>query len=548
MDSIHRLIELDAVARLKDRDPQLFSDEVDKRQAIMQRLGWTDLATAATGRLTLVTKLAEAVRSEGATDLVLLGMGGSSLAPLVLERIIGSAPGMPRLHVVDTTCPATVVRLMNELDRKTTYFIVSSKSGTTIEPMSLYSIFRFWMEEELERPDAGKHFIVITDPGTPLEKMRQKEVMRVALSAPATVGGRFSALSMFGLAPAALMGIDLNSLIAAAKQMEDSCHRSPRDDNPAAQLAAWMGDAHATGRDKLTLVCSPQYRAFGLWVEQLVAESTGKQGVGIVPVIEYEPAIPSGYGDDRMVVILRRSDDHELGSFATQISAEHPTMEYLLDDPLGIGAEFVRWEHAVALVGVVLGINPFDEPNVAEAKAITTDVLQGVATVPPAVTDIMDIWVAYAGGLGGHVAPATLEQAVRPLTAEIDQNGYIAILVYLDEIEEFMEPLRSAAATLSKSSGHAVCLEVGPRYLHSTGQLHKGGPNTGSFLVITARDRTDTAIPGQDFSLSRLYRSQAEGDLTTLATHDRHVMRLDMPESTPEGVQAIADAIARAAS
>jgi glucose-6-phosphate isomerase len=547
MDSIHRLMEADAVTRLKEREAQLFSGDVDKRQAIMQRLGWTDLACAASGRLALVTNLAEAIRSEGATDVVLLGMGGSSLAPLVMERVIGSQPGAPRFHVVDTTCPATVNKLLSELDRSTTYFIVSSKSGTTIEPLSLYAIFRTWMEEWLERPAAGQHFVAITDPGTPLEKMRQKEVMRVALSAPPTVGGRFSALSMFGLAPAALMGIDLETMIATAKGMEDACHESS-ESNPAAQLAAWMGDAVEAGRDKLTLVCSPEYRAFGLWVEQLVAESTGKQGVGIVPVIEHAPTTPSGYGPDRMVVVLRRTDDHELERFITQVAAEHPTMEYLLDDPLGIGAEFVRWEHAVALVGVLLGINPFDEPNVAEAKAITTEVLDGTAMVPPAVADIADTWVTYAGGFAGHTAPTNTGEALKPVGRELEDGDYVAILAYLDEDEALISPLRDAASALSKASGHAVCVEIGPRYLHSTGQLHKGGPNQGVFLVLTARDRDDIEIPGQEFSLARLFRSQAEGDLTTLAKHERRVMRLDLPESSPEGIATVAAAIAQAAS
>jgi glucose-6-phosphate isomerase len=545
MESMQRLMELDAIARLKERDPQLFSDDVDSRQSIMQRLGWTDLAEAASGRLPLVTNLANAIRDEGGTDVVLLGMGGSSLAPLVLSRVIGSRDDMPSFHVVDTTSPATVTRLMNELDRSSTYFMVSSKSGTTIEPMSLYAIFRLWMEDELERPEAGKHFIAVTDPGTPLEKMRQKEVMRVALSAPATVGGRFSALSMFGLAPAALMGIDLETLVASAQEMESECHRAA-EDNPAAQLAAWMGDAYESGRDKLTLVTSPEYQSFGLWVEQLVAESTGKEGKGLVPVIEYAPGKPSGYGDDRMVVVLRRSNDKELESFATQVAAGQPTMEYLLDDPLGVGAEFVRWEHAVALVGVLLGINPFDEPNVSEAKATTTAVLEGTAQVPPAIADVGDTWVTYAGGFGGHPAPTTLADAVKPLSSELANGDYVAVLAYLDERDAYFGPLAEAVAALSKNTGHAVCLEVGPRYLHSTGQLHKGGPDTGVFLVITARDRTDTAIPGKDFSLAQLFRSQAEGDLTTLAAHGRRVIRLDLPETTKDGIETVARALSEA--
>lgn len=544
MDALRRLVEENAVDRLKERDPLLFSAEVDMRQKVMQRLGWTDLATTATGRLPLVTSTASSLIAEGATDVVLLGMGGSSLASIAMERIVGSAPGHPRLHVVDTTCPATVTALLGSLRRESTFFIVASKSGTTIEPLSLYAIFRAWMEEELERPAAGKHFIAITDPGTPLEKMRQKEVMRVALSAPATVGGRYSALSMFGLAPAAIMGFDLEEFIRRAHEMEVSCGARV-DHNPAAALAAFMADAHAEGRDKLTLVCSESLRPFALWVEQLVAESTGKQGIGVVPVIEYEPTVPSGYGADRMVIVMRTLDDMALSAFSTQTAAVVPLTEFVLDDPLAIGAEFVRWEYATALLGHLLGINPFDEPNVAEAKDTTSRVLAGTASVPPASTDIAGVWATYAGELAGQPKPADLTAALSPFFTSMRFGDYGAVLAYLPEEEVLLGPWRSAIARASKSTGRPICLELGPRYLHSTGQLHKGGPNTGVFLVLTARDRTDVAVPGKPFSLAQLFRAQAEGDLATLAAHDRRVMRLDVPSSSMATV--VAEAFAAAA-
>lgn len=543
MDSMQRLIQLDAVTRLVDRDPQLFSEEIDLRQPIMQRLGWTDLSEKAANRTPLVTNLASAVWEEGATDIVLLGMGGSSLAALVLERVIGRAPDAPRLHVLDTTSPSTIAGLLGSLDRKGAYFLLSSKSGSTVEPLSLYAIFRAWMEEELERAVAGRHFVVITDPGSPLEKLKTKDFMRLALAAPPTVGGRFSALSVFGLAPAALIGIDLPRLTAMAHAMETECHGNA-DENPAALLAAFIGDAYAAGRDKLTLVTSEAYSAFGLWVEQLVAESTGKRGVGVVPVLDYEPTTPTGYGDDRAVVVLRRSNDAGLASFAANARAEgHPVLEHLLDDPYCIGAEFVRWEHAIALVGVLLGINPFDEPNVAEAKATTDAVLRGVADVPPAIADIDGIWPTYAGALAGAAAPSDLVTALAPLGAALRPHDYLAVLAYLPEASPGLAALRHALESVSSAMGVAACLEIGPRYLHSTGQLHKGGPDTGVFLVITTRDRTNVAIPGQKFSLAQLYRAQAEGDLTTLATHGRRVMRLDLPGEDAEMTKRVAEAL-----
>lgn len=543
MDSLTRLAEANAVQRLVDRDPTLFSSDVDLRQPIMQRLGWTDLADKAEGRLTLVENLAVSIADEGATDIVLLGMGGSSLAPLVLERVIGSAPGAPRLHVVDTTSPTAVQALRETLERRSTYFLLSSKSGTTIEPLSLYAIFRAWMEEELDRPSAGKHFIAITDPGTPLEKMRAREIMRVALAAPPTVGGRFSALTVFGLTPAAMIGIDVRGLVARARVMEDACH-SPAKDNPAAALAAWIADTHASGRDKLTLATSARYEAFGLWVEQLVAESTGKKGIGVVPVLDYDPTTPTGYGDDRALVVLRESGDSELAQFALAALAEgHAVHELILDDPLGIGAEFVRWEHAIALLGHLMGINPFDEPDVSQAKAATSAVLAGTAQVPPASGDIFGVWPTYAGAFDGASMPGDLVTALAPLAASIALGDYLAVLAYLPPDSPALPQLRSALETISARLKVATCLETGPRYLHSTGQLHKGGPDIGVFLVITTREKANMSVPGQKFSLAQLFRAQAEGDLVTLAANGKRVMRVDLPGDDPETLTALAQAL-----
>lgn len=547
MDSLARLIEANAIQRLVDRDPTLFSNDVDLRQPIMQRLGWTDLADKAEGRFTLVENLATAIAEEGATDIVLLGMGGSSLAPYVLERVIGSAPGAPRLHVLDTTSPTAVAALRDSLERAGTYFLLSSKSGTTIEPLSLYAIFRAWMEEEFERPTAGKHFIAITDPGTPLEKMRAKEIMRVALAAPPTVGGRFSALTVFGLAPAAMIGIDVRALAAHAREMELACHSTIAEENPAAELAAWIADAHAAGRDKLTLATSARFEAFGLWVEQLVAESTGKHDTGVVPVLDYEPTVPTGFGTDRALVVLRESADDTLARFASAARTEgHLVLELTLDDPLGIGAEFVRWEHAVALVGHLMGINPFDEPDVGEAKAATSAVLDGSAQVPAAVADIDGVWVTYAGPLAGAAAPADLTTALAPLAASVRPGDYLTVLAYLPAESPSSAAMRHALELVSGRLRVAACFETGPRYLHSTGQLHKGGPDTGVFLIVTTREHANLAVPGSHFSLAELYRAQAEGDLVTLAARGRRVMRLDLPGEDPATLKRVAEALVEA--
>ncbi|MBE0476226.1 MAG: glucose-6-phosphate isomerase [Coriobacteriia bacterium] len=543
MASIERLVEADAVRRLRERDPSLFTTDIDQKVAVAQRLGWTDLAEKAPSRLPLLTSLAGQLEAEGARDVVLLGMGGSSLAPLVFSRVLGSAPGHPALHVLDTSSPTQLSELLARLDAGTTFFILASKSGTTTEPLSLYAVFRQWADAELGRLAAGKRFLVITDPGTPLEKRRSREGMRVTVTAPSAVGGRFSALSVFGLLPAALIGVDLETVVRRAHAMEQACAR-PAEDNPGAALAAWMVDAAEAGRDKLTLVAPQRLAPFGLWAEQLVAESLGKHGKGIVPVPE-SPRTPTGYGQDRAVVVLRTADDTETDAWAHAVAAETPVLQLILGDVLDVGAEFVRWENGVALAGFLLGVNPFDEPNVAEAKKATEAVLADGTDVPQALADLGGVWVTYAGDLDPPAdgAPGALDDAVRPLAGSLALGDYFAMLAYLPEDERYLAPLRNALAAVSAATGHATVLDLGPRYLHSSGQLHKGGPDTGVFLLLTVRDRDDVSIPGQRYTLAALHRAQAEGDLVALAAHGRRVLRLDLPFLDQEIIAAVANAL-----
>ncbi|MCX8006698.1 MAG: glucose-6-phosphate isomerase [Coriobacteriia bacterium] len=546
MGSLDRLIEADAIGRLLARDASLFTDDVDTRIAIGQRLGWLDLASKASARFPLLKNLADALRQEGATDVVLLGMGGSSLAPLVLARVLGNAPGHPRLHVLDSTSPIAVSAMLQTLDPASTFVIVASKSGTTVEPLALYAIFRAWLDDALGRPAAGRRLIVITDPGSPLEKLRQKETMRLTLSAPPTVGGRYSALSLFGLAPAALIGIDVEGLVGRAAAMESACRNEPRH-NPAALLAAWMADGLDAGRDKLTIVTSPALRPFGLWVEQLVAESLGKQGTGIVPVLATAPPDPDVLGADRLVAVVRLRDDAITQRWSSEAAAAADITEVMLGDGLDLGAEFVRWEYATALTGFLIGVNPFDEPNVAEAKRATSDILAGRSAAPRACCDLDGTWVTFAGA--AHTpesVPATRVEALRAWLAHAGQGDYLALLVYAPDDPAYREPLERAAQDLEQATRLPVCLETGPRYLHSTGQLHKGGPNTGVFLLVTSRDRTDFLVPGERYTLAALHRAQAEGDLVTLAARDRRVVRIDLPTGSPDAFASLAADIAAA--
>jgi glucose-6-phosphate isomerase len=548
--ALERLAEADAVTRLRERDASLFALDIDQRIPIGHRLGWTDLASKAPARLPLLDGLAEALRAEGATDVILLGMGGSSLAPYVMSAVIGSASGFPRLHVLDTTSPVGVSETLDELDPQTTFVLISSKSGTTIEPLSLYAVVRAWLEASgMSHPEAGRRCIVITDPGSALEKLRQRDVMRLALAAPVTVGGRYSALSMFGLAPAALIGIHLPSLIARAQAMEHAC-AYPLEVNPGALLGAWIADAWEAGQDKLTVVCSDALRPLGLWIEQLVAESLGKDGTGVVPVIEYAPSSPPGYADDRAVVVLRFKDDAPLAAWSHEIAASHPVFELTATDVFDIGAEFVRWEYAIALAGFLLGVNPFDELAVTEAKEATATILDGDAEqVPHAIADFDGTWVTYAGALDPPLSmPTSRTGALRDAVRSLGPEDHLAVLAYIADDESRVVPLRDACSVIARATGRAAGLQLGPRYLHSTGQLHKAGPDNGVFVLVTARDRTDVKVPGRPFTLGQLHRAQAEGDLVTLARHGRRIVRLDLPDSDPATLAALAGDLTIAAS
>lgn len=546
-DAMRHLRDAHAIDRLWARDATLFSNDPTVQAIVADRLGWLGLASAEDPMGAGIRGLAASARQAGVTDLVLLGMGGSSLAPLVISRILASGPEHPHLHVLDTTAPATILRVLEELDAAHTWVMVSSKSGTTIEPLSLYAVFCDWLEARLVAEPVGRHFVAVTDPDTPLAVLAAQKGFRAVISAQSDVGGRYSALTPFGLAPAAVIGADTAAMLASARKMERLC-RTEAELNPGAHLAAFVVDNAVARRDKLTLVSSPKLEPFGLWVEQLIAESTGKQGTGIVPVLETSPSIPTGLSPDRAVVVLRFEDDDLRASWADVARDEgSPVYEIVIAEASEIGGEFVRWEVATALVGVLLRIDPFDEPNVAEAKAATSAILDGRKRAPAPAFSVDDIAVTYGGPLKPPAGPPALAEALDPLLDSLKPGDYLAMLVYLPESDALFEPLRMAAKTVSFATQHAVCLELGPRYLHSTGQLHKGGPDEGAFLMITAHASADLAIPGKRFDMATLWRAQAEGDLATLTAHRRRVVRLDLPSIDVDVVRGLADTLSAVA-
>lgn len=525
----------DVVSRIVARDGSLFSDDPADAAEATAFMGWTDLASRVEGELPAIESLAADAKAEGLTDVVLLGMGGSSLAALVMGSLL---PGDgTRLHVLDTTSPVTVTATMKATDPATTLYIVASKSGGTVEPNALYAIFRAHADAVLGREPAGRRFVAITDPGSALERLAADDGMRGCILAPPSVGGRYSALTVFGLVPAALLGADMRRLATYALTAETEI----RESGEPPLLAHLMAAGHAAGRDKLTVVAPERLRVFGLWVEQLVAESLGKMGRGIVPVVDAADRPRDARGDEVLAVLGADTPGLRVPA------GPAPRLDFAIDDPYALGAWFVTWEYAVALAGVALRVNAFVQPNVAEAKAATNAVLDGSLQAPAPDTVDGTIALTFAGGLVAREA-ATTESALAQALESLGVGDYLAVLAYLPDDESIVAPLREATGAVGAIRGRAACFELGPRYLHSTGQLHKGGPNNGVFIVVTTRDERDIQIPAWPFSLGRLHRAQAEGDLVTLAAHGRRVLHVDLPDALPGTVQALARLMTAAAA
>ncbi len=546
MPIIDQLERADAVARLWAKDPSLFTTDDAGARRIEDRLGWLGLAGSTGPVIEEADSLGRDMQAGGIRDVLLLGMGGSSLAPLVLTRILPARDGAPRLTVLDTSSPEAVAEVRERVDPASCACIVASKSGGTIEPNSLYRVFREWIEGAVDEDEVGERFIAITDPGSPLERLARDDGFRRVFTTPSDVGGRYSALTAFGLAPATICGVDTSAVAERAVRMEQEC-RKPEAVNPGAHLAAWMMSAYHSGRDKLTLAASDRLRPLGLWIEQLIAESTGKSGRGLVPIIEQEPDPDADYGSDRMLAVLRLADDDGMERLATAERGPLPCIDLVLDDVYDLGAEFVRWEAATALLGHLMGIDPFDEPNVTEAKQKTASLLDGEIAAPEPSVQVDGFAVTYATPLGEPDTPDTLAAALAAHVGSLAPSDYLAVLAYLPEDEDLLGPLRSAVLDVSRATMRAATLQLGPRYLHSTGQLHKGGADRGVFIVVTAAEGPDVPVRGESYTLRRLIRAQADGDMVTLASHGRRVAGVEMPEASSEHVRRLAEALRLAA-
>jgi glucose-6-phosphate isomerase len=526
--------------RLWDREGSLWAASGKAPEDVAAWLGWLALPQAMSERVTELEHLARDVRADGYGRVAVLGMGGSSLAPELFARVFGwaggpagngaaSADGL-ELRILDSTHPDVVRGFRSWASEQRTLFCVSSKSGTTTEP----NAYQAAMGEIAPALD----FLAITDPDTALAELARAQEFRAIVTAPPDVGGRYSALTVFGLVPAVLNGVDVGALLSRARAMVDACRTADAAANPGLALGALLGEAALAGRDKLTFLTSPRLAAFGDWAEQLIAESTGKAGTGIVPIVGEAPMAAEAYPDDRCFVLLTLAGDTdpEVHALADALEAlGHPVERTVLADPLDVGAEFVRWEIATAVAGIVLGIDPFDQPNVQESKDATRELLEayrsrGALPQPmPLVSEPGIAASADPAALGD--TPVTVDGAVDQLLGLVEGGrDYVALLAYVPPDRDVEGRLQRIRHRIGQRTGAATTLGFGPRFLHSTGQLHKGGPDAGVFLQITAEPSKDLPIPGWEETFGTLIAAQALGDLVSLQRRGRRALRLHLDD------------------
>ena len=519
--AVASLVERDAVRRVWDADHTLWKPDPTE---IADRLGWLTLPADMRAHADALRAFADEVRGMGVDDVVLLGMGGSSLGAEALRTVFGETSARPRLTVLDTTVPEWIAAARDAIDVRRALFLVSSKSGGTLETLTGYRCFRKLADDALGSADAGRRFVAITDAGSGLDRLARHEGFLRTFRNPETVGGRYSVLSFFGLVPAALTGIDVAALLDRAALMQAACAPGvPGESHPGLQLGAAIGALAKAGRDKLTFVATPGLGCFDLWAEQLIAESLGKEGTGIVPVAGEPLLAPEHYGADRVFACLRLDGDDAQAQDAAVAALEaagHPVLRFRLRDRADIAAEMYRWEFAAAVAGAVLGVNPFDQPNVQGAKDKAAEVL-----------------AAYERDGALPDAPATL--SVDDLLAQAAPGDYLCVMAYARQTSAVDAALAALRERVMRQHAIATTSGYGPRFLHSTGQLHKGGPATGLFLQITTDHPNDIEIPGHGYSFGTLADAQALGDLQALQSAGLRVARVPVTGDVAEGLAAL---------
>jgi transaldolase/glucose-6-phosphate isomerase len=556
-DELLRLAELvldnwDAqrkVARLWARDPSLWTSHGEEKW-----LGWLHIADEQLKTAKRFTNFAAEVKDSGYSHVLLLGMGGSSLCPDVLAKSFGRVNGFPELHVLDSTDPAQVKSFEDRIEIANTLFIVSSKSGTTLEPNILKEYFFERAKQSLGDKVASR-FVAITDPGSKLREAAERENFgKIFLGVPA-IGGRYSALSDFGLVPAAAMGIDVLAFLERTIPMVRACGDASARNNPGVILGAVLGSAHNSGRDKVTIISSPGINDLGAWLEQLMAESTGKNGKGLIPV-DREPAGANDvYSDDRVFVYLRLEsapDTSQDASIKQLIEAGHPVVMISIADVYDLGQEFFRWEIATAVAGSIIGINPFDQPDVEASKIETrklTDEYERSGALPSESPFFEAEGIKLfadeknAGELKTAAGEASLGGYIKAHLDRLDRGDYFGMLAYIEMNEAHERTLQAARASVRDKKRVATCLGFGPRFLHSTGQAYKGGPNSGVFLQITCDDQNDLPVPGQKYTFGVVKAAQARGDFEVLSERGRRALRVHLDADVSSGLQKLNEAI-----
>jgi glucose-6-phosphate isomerase len=546
------LVKRDAASRIWAKDPSLWKSEPDHQKIIRSSLGWLTVMATVRQHASALARFAVEVNRAGFRHVLLLGMGGSSLCPDVLRLTFGEAAGFPKLAVLDTTDPASVQAFEQSMDLSRTLFIVASKSGTTPEIAAFYQYF-FTKVQRLNGERAGEQFIAITDAGTALERIGAEKTFRHVFLNPSDIGGRYSALSFFGMVPATLIGLDILRMLDRADRMAQACGPgAPPRQNPGAWLGAVMGSLAKAGRDKLTFVCSPEIASFGYWVEQLIAESTGKDGTGILPIEGEALGDPDVYADDRAFVYLALLGSKHQGLDAKLNALEragHPVVTIGLQDLHDLGAEFFRWEFATAVAGAVIGVDPFDQPNVQESKDNTKRLL-GEFKATGRLPEGNPIFTEGSIRLYGDEASAaalkdakTLADALRAHLNRIRPRDYVALTAYLQTTPAHAEVFREIRSHIRNRFRVATMLGYGPRFLHSTGQLHKGGGDNGVFLQFTVDDPVDLPIPGEPHSFGVMKAAQALGDLQSLQSRKRRALRIHIAGGIEAGLRRVLEAV-----
>ena len=542
------------VERFWQKDPSLWTQDGEEKW-----MGWIDIVERQQKDLATFAELGEDVESADFRSVLLLGMGGSSLCPEVLSKTFGPRPGFPELHIVDSTDPAQVKAACDSVDLAETLVIVASKSGSTLEPNILKQYFFDQMRRAVGADDVGGHFMAITDPGSKMEQVAKADNFRGIFYGDPEIGGRYSALSNFGVVAATVTGLNVETLLAEAAKAVAAA-KLPVAENPGVQLGLLLGTAANAGRDKITIFTSPEIADLGAWLEQLIAESTGKQGKGITPVDLEAIGAPSVYGNDRVFAYVRLKDTTDASQDAKVDALEaagHPVVRFEIGDRYEIFGQFFTWEIATAVAGSVIGINPFNQPDVEAAKietrALTTE-YEKSGKLPqrtPFLTGKSDSGApfalyatdAYAAKLQGAAPSQTLAGILRAHLDQLVAGDYFATVAFLPMFDEHVAAIQSFRHKVRDQKRVATCLGFGPRFLHSTGQDYKGGPNTGVFLQITADHADDMDIPGQKYSFGVVIDAQAAGDLAVLESRGRRALRVHLGTDVAAGLKALGAAI-----